>query len=338
MDEDGPQTTQSGPWGNIGGGAGGSVSPTPTQLNGLGRSGSGQSAGGGGMSALSALMRGGSGSGPGGLNGMGNGQEGSPVTSPLSPNNGGMSGGSGSYGFGMNGMNGMSQNNQPPSGPAGAMPFQISPSHHSPYGGPGTSFPNQPHNSPTFPSNLSPYAQPFGLPSTGYSYYQTGMPMSLTGMGSLLNNPNVFPGGSIGAGGVGMGGMGMSMSPQYGAHWYNQGGPGGPGGSSVGGPGGSNGAGMNGGGGMSYTHMGSFLGGRGQMGPGMMAMGSVGNDPSMLIGPGPAGSSVNSAMQHGPGGGWGVGGERSRELEKRYVRDFTCCGLKLGGLHDLLEQ
>lgn len=70
-------------------------------------------------------------------------------------------------------------------------------------------------------------------------------------------------------------------------------------------------------------------------------MGSVGNDPNLQIGPGPAGSSVNSAMmmQHGgPGAAWGVGGERSRELEKRYVRDFTCCGLKLGGLHDLLEQ
>lgn len=82
------------------------------------------------------------------------------------------------------------------------------------------------------------------------------------------------------------------------------------------------------------NHMHSAQGGGG------LGVGSIGADPNLQIGPGPAGSSVNSAMmmQHGHGGAWGVGGERSRELEKRYVRDFTCCGLKLGGLHDLLEQ
>lgn len=34
----------------------------------------------------------------------------------------------------------------------------------------------------------------------------------------------------------------------------------------------------------------------------------------------------------------GVGAERSRELEAKFVKDFTCCGLRLNGLHDLLEQ
>jgi hypothetical protein len=195
------------------------------------------------------------------------------------------------------------------------------------------SFPNQPHNSPTFPSNLSPYAQPFVLPSTGgYSYSQTGIPMSLTGMGSLLNTHHQFPG----SGSIGMGmGMGMSISPQYGTHWAHSG----------------LGLGTTGGGmGMSFGHMGSYLGASSRGGQnhmnhmhsaqGGLGVGSIGADPNLQIGPGPAGSSVNSAMmmQHGHGGAWGVGGERSRELEKRYVRDFTCCGLKLGGLHDLLEQ
>jgi transcription factor SFP1 len=141
-------------------------------------------------------------------------------------------------------------------------------------------------------------------------------------MGSLIGGMSLVGpnGGSFLGGG---GGMGMSISPGYG-HWVNQAGPSGTHGA---GGQGHQGQGMMG---MSFTQMGSFLN------PSSMT------DPQ--IGPGPAGSSVNSAMLHGFGSGnqgiWGVGvgGERSRELEKRYVRDFTCCGLKLGGLHDLLEQ
>ena len=264
----------------------GSISPTnlPSRSN----------SGSGGMSALSALMRGGAAGGS------------SPTTihSPHTPT------GPMTINLGHNQHHGQNQH-----------PMDNGMNGHYHPGQPG-SFPNQPHNSPTFPSNLSPYAQPFVLPSTGgYSYSQTGIPMSLTGMGSLLNNHHNFPG-SIGMGGMG---LGMSISPGYGNHWNGPGGQGGQGG---------------GAGGMSFTQMGSFLGtsrGHQMMGQGM----SMGNEPNMQIGPGPAGSSVNSAMmmQHGgPGGAWGVGGERSRELEKRYVRDFTCCGLKLGGLHDLLEQ
>lgn len=188
--------------------------------------------------------------------------------------------------------------------PAGANP-NASSNHH----GVPSSFPNQPQNSPTFPSNLSPYAQPFVLPSTstgGFSFSQTGIPMSLTGMGSLVNQHHLN--------------MGMSISPPYGHHMSGGG---------VAGRSYTNG-------GMSFTHMGSYLGGNHNQQSMMMGGTSVGNDPQ--IGPGPAGSSVSSAIQHGPGRTWGVGGERSRELEKRYVRDFTCCGLNLGGLHDLLEQ
>lgn len=29
---------------------------------------------------------------------------------------------------------------------------------------------------------------------------------------------------------------------------------------------------------------------------------------------------------------------RERELEAKYVKDFTCCGRQLSGLHELLEQ
>lgn len=29
---------------------------------------------------------------------------------------------------------------------------------------------------------------------------------------------------------------------------------------------------------------------------------------------------------------------RERELEARYVKDFSCCGKRLNGLHELLEQ
>lgn len=29
---------------------------------------------------------------------------------------------------------------------------------------------------------------------------------------------------------------------------------------------------------------------------------------------------------------------RDRELEAKYVKDFTCCGKQLSGLHELLEQ
>lgn len=36
--------------------------------------------------------------------------------------------------------------------------------------------------------------------------------------------------------------------------------------------------------------------------------------------------------------GTSFGRERDRELEAKYVQDFTCCGRQLNGLHDLLEQ
>jgi hypothetical protein len=36
--------------------------------------------------------------------------------------------------------------------------------------------------------------------------------------------------------------------------------------------------------------------------------------------------------------GSSFGRDRDREMEARYVRDFSCCGKQLGGLHELLEQ
>ena len=36
--------------------------------------------------------------------------------------------------------------------------------------------------------------------------------------------------------------------------------------------------------------------------------------------------------------GTSFGRERDRELEAKYVRDFSCCGRQLNGLHELLEQ
>lgn len=36
--------------------------------------------------------------------------------------------------------------------------------------------------------------------------------------------------------------------------------------------------------------------------------------------------------------GTSFGRDRDREMEARYVRDFSCCGKQLGGLHELLEQ
>lgn len=36
--------------------------------------------------------------------------------------------------------------------------------------------------------------------------------------------------------------------------------------------------------------------------------------------------------------GTSFGREREREIEAKYVRDFTCCGRQLNGLHELLEQ
>jgi transcription factor SFP1 len=36
--------------------------------------------------------------------------------------------------------------------------------------------------------------------------------------------------------------------------------------------------------------------------------------------------------------GTSFGRERDRELEAKYVRDFTCCNRQLNGLHELLEQ
>lgn len=65
----------------------------------------------------------------------------------------------------------------------------------------------------------------------------------------------------------------------------------------------------------SYTNFGSY-----------MHQGSVG-------GPGWGGAGMRGRQES-----FGAAGDRSRELEAKFVRDFTCCGLRLGGLHDLLEQ
>ncbi|KAJ9112219.1 hypothetical protein QFC22_006303 [Naganishia vaughanmartiniae] len=53
---------------------------------------------------------------------------------------------------------------------------------------------------------------------------------------------------------------------------------------------------------------------------------------------GPVGGAGMSVGVFAPPGMGGTGGERSRELEAKFVKDFMCCGLRLNGLHDLLEQ
>jgi hypothetical protein len=49
------------------------------------------------------------------------------------------------------------------------------------------------------------------------------------------------------------------------------------------------------------------------------------------------GSFVGSVGALGTSFGRQVEG-RERELEAKYVKDFTCCGRQLSGLHELLEQ
>lgn len=50
-----------------------------------------------------------------------------------------------------------------------------------------------------------------------------------------------------------------------------------------------------------------------------------------------SGSFVGSVGQLGTSFGRQAEG-RERELEAKYVKDFTCCGRQLSGLHELLEQ
>jgi hypothetical protein len=76
-----------------------------------------------------------------------------------------------------------------------------------------------------------------------------------------------------------------------------------------------------------YGQLGSPPGGSGSYGNAYMGSwgGAVG---------GGMGSFVGSLGQMGQS----FGRERDRELEARYVRDFSCCGRQLNGLHELLEQ
>lgn len=74
---------------------------------------------------------------------------------------------------------------------------------------------------------------------------------------------------------------------------------------------------------------------------------------SSSIGSSSMGMSMSPPRWHNQGQGWGgpgsfvgslgamgssFGRDRDREMEARYVRDFSCCGKQLGGLHELLEQ
>lgn len=74
---------------------------------------------------------------------------------------------------------------------------------------------------------------------------------------------------------------------------------------------------------------------------------------SSSIGSSSLGMSMSPPHWGGHGHGWGGSGsfvgslgamgtsfgrDRDREMEARYVRDFSCCGKQLGGLHELLEQ
>lgn len=68
--------------------------------------------------------------------------------------------------------------------------------------------------------------------------------------------------------------------------------------------------------------------GSGSYGTGNVHMGSWGGVN------GAGGSFIGSLGQMGQS----FGRERDRELEARYVRDFSCCGRQLNGLHELLEQ
>jgi transcription factor SFP1 len=156
------------------------------------------------------------------------------------------------------------------------------------------------------------------------------------------------------------GGIGMSVSPQYGTHMNYIG----PSSSSVG----INGMApaptakafhpsqlaqhphqpMN-----SFGNMGSYLG-RGSLNTGFSLSNSgyglpygaslTGNAQpghgqafphTTQVQPAGMGTSVGAFVPPGMGNN---GGERSRELEAKFVKDFQCCGLQLNGLHDLLEQ
>lgn len=74
---------------------------------------------------------------------------------------------------------------------------------------------------------------------------------------------------------------------------------------------------------------------------------------SSSIGSSSLGMSMSPPRWNGMGQSWGAPGsfvgslgqmgtsygrDRDREMEARYVRDFSCCGKQLGGLHELLEQ
>ncbi|WVW83035.1 hypothetical protein I302_105052 [Kwoniella bestiolae CBS 10118] len=74
-----------------------------------------------------------------------------------------------------------------------------------------------------------------------------------------------------------------------------------------------------------------------------LGMSSHQNQPYMNMGmsisPPHWGGSVGSTSYVGSMGNFGTSlNSRDRELEARYVRDFTCCGKKLNGLHELLEH
>ncbi|WWC61074.1 uncharacterized protein I303_103652 [Kwoniella dejecticola CBS 10117] len=67
-------------------------------------------------------------------------------------------------------------------------------------------------------------------------------------------------------------------------------------------------------------------------------MGSNMNSMGMSISP-PHWGSLGSGSFVGSMGQFGTSlNSRDRELEARYVRDFSCCGKKLNGLHELLEH
>ncbi|WVQ98764.1 hypothetical protein IAU59_005895 [Kwoniella sp. CBS 9459] len=76
-------------------------------------------------------------------------------------------------------------------------------------------------------------------------------------------------------------------------------------------------------------------------GPGSSYLG--GNNMGMSISPPHWGSLGSGSFVGSVGGAFGTSLNREREgrereLEAKYVRDFTCCGKKLNGLHELLEH
>lgn len=163
-------------------------------------------------------------------------------------------------------------------------------------------------------SNPHPlHSSPSSNPHSGFHPSSFGTSLTFSALALGVNRPRLGSSqttsysNSINGGGGGIGGSGMSISPP---HFMSS--P--PYGSGLG-----NGSGSGRGGG------GGGAGGPGGGGPGGGGYGSIGS--GSYVGSLGFGTSFSREWEG-----------RERDLEMRYVRDFSCCGKQLTGLHSLLEQ